>query len=643
MAIFVPEFADWQSAFLSALSSLGGVPPKEILDDGKLHRFSVNGKKGNLSGWYAVFNDADIVGGVIGNWGTGEKLNWHWSSRMISSGEKILLADKWAEAKRKADIEHAEAQKKAIKTAQNKWDSCTEAMDDHPYLIKKQINAYGIRIGQDRLYVPLMDETGQIVSLQSIDDDGNKLFMKDGRIKGCYYLIGSPRDELLVAEGYATAASLYEATGKPVMVVFNAGNYISAIKSILIKFPNIKLTICADNDAHKHDNVGLAKGQEAAKEFRCGLVYPKFQEVNENHTDFNDFFCLNGKESVKSLFENVVKPQLKFQLLPFDSLLHFPKPKWVLDGIFTENSFGVIYGKPASGKTFVALDMALCVSHGLQWHGQDVRQGSVLYIAGEGVAGLSKRLKAWTAQNAKNEPSPPFYAITANVNFRDATDVQELNNSINSLCQQFSLIIIDTVARAMIGSEENSSTDMGLFINACDQIRTTSRAAVIGIHHSGKDDEKGMRGSTALLGAVDCVVKVSRDDNDLILLENEKQKDAEEFKEMTFRGVQIATGIYETSMIIEPAQESDVYQKTVNKKVDLYLEALQDAIISDNSTIRGLPACHVNNWRHICYNRMLGGDNQESMRQAFFRARKRLQTSKQITIDGDFVAIVSNS
>jgi len=263
-----------------------------------------------------------------------------------------------------------------------------------------------------------------------------------------------------------------------------------------------------------------------------------------------------------------------------------------------------------------------------------------LYIAGEGRGGLPKRLRAWSSQNAKDASSPPFYAIAASVNMRQPDDVNSIIAAIDALGQKFSLIVIDTVARSILGGDENSSTDMGLFVAACDAIKDHTGASVIGVHHSGKDEEKGMRGSSALLGAVDTVVQVSQEVEGKVVLKNEKQKDAEPFKDMVFNSVIIATGIDETSLVLELADNQTVYQKKVTAKVDLYLEALCDAIGEDNKTLNNVPATTQVRWRDLCYRRALGGDTVEAKKQALYRARKRLTEERKICVDGDLVSYI---
>ncbi|MDA7809258.1 helicase RepA family protein, partial [bacterium] len=195
----------------------------------------------------------------------------------------------------------------------------------------------------------------------------------------------------------------------------------------------------------------------------------------------------------------------------------------LVEGLISENSFCVMYGAPGSGKSFCALDIGLSIASGMPWHDKQTQQGSVLYIAGEGVGGLKRRVKAFHTHHGLSSIGS-FHVLQQAVNFRDEQSVQRLLRSIDREDGNFQAVFVDTVARALPGSDENSATDMGAFVDACDRIRHHTGAAVIGVHHSGKDVSRGMRGSSALLGAVDTSIEVKNSDG-VICLKNEKQKD----------------------------------------------------------------------------------------------------------------------
>jgi putative DNA primase/helicase len=155
--------------------------------------------------------------------------------------------------------------------------------------------------------IPLRAD-GEIQSLQFINADGTKRFLTDGRIKGCYLSIGSPQDVIYICEGYATGASIYEATGAAVVVAFNAGNLLTVSQAIRAKYPTIKLVMCADDDANQ---TGVTIANEAASVVGGYVVIPDFGEPRpENATDFNDLYQLKGLEAVKLGVAQVARVQI---------------------------------------------------------------------------------------------------------------------------------------------------------------------------------------------------------------------------------------------------------------------------------------------------------------------------------------------
>ena len=126
-----------------------------------------------------------------------------------------------------------------------------------------------------------MRADGALHSLQFISEDGGKRFLSGGRVVGCYFSIGQTQDAaaLCIAEGFATGATIFEATGYPVAVAFNAGNLLAVAKAMREKFPDLPLIVCADDDRNTDGNPGLTKATEAARAVGGLLVIPEFVEV----------------------------------------------------------------------------------------------------------------------------------------------------------------------------------------------------------------------------------------------------------------------------------------------------------------------------------------------------------------------------
>ena len=271
--------------FRTAMVKAGLFIKAPIVTDGRLHRFYVEGdKRGSKNGWYALYCD-DFPAGAYGCWKRGISETWcATSDTELSQEQREQNRRRMIEAQKARKAEEDKRRKSAQQKAQHIWASVTQASDTHPYLVKKDIKNYGLGLYKDLLVVPMRNSIGNLHSLQFIDCDGNKRFLSGGLKKGCYFAIGSPTDSLCIAEGYATAATLYQVTNLPVAVAFDAGNLMPVAQSLRAKFPHIEIIICADNDEHTPGNPGLTKAREAAISVSALLAVPPC------NGDFNDLF-----------------------------------------------------------------------------------------------------------------------------------------------------------------------------------------------------------------------------------------------------------------------------------------------------------------------------------------------------------------
>jgi inner membrane protein len=235
-----------------------------------------------------------------------------------------------SEARRQAaEQERQQTQQRVKGTAQKIWNSSRPASLSHPYLAAKGITnpdaIAGLRQNEykdnDNLIIPVLYEN-EIVNLQSINQDGGKRFLAGGQVQGAYAFIGKADDVekvgVVMAEGYATAASIYEATGKPVIIAFDAGNMVAVAERLAQKLPqNVPVVIAVDNDASQ---TGIKKARQAAAllgdrataiqpEFSMTLIqqYQKGKGVDEKGrpplpSDFNDLHKLAGLEAVRQSF-----------------------------------------------------------------------------------------------------------------------------------------------------------------------------------------------------------------------------------------------------------------------------------------------------------------------------------------------------
>lgn len=272
-----------QPDFKSSMSAAGLLTKDPITPDGKLHRFHVEGDKpGSENGWYVFYGDS-LPAGAFGSWKTGFKGTWcAKAENTLSPAEREEYRQRMEAARKTREAEEQARRTAAREKAAGIWEAAAPAPDNHPYLVKKGVRNHGLRMHNGALVVPMRDTYGILHSLQFIDGEGNKRFLSGGLKKGCYFTLGSPVESFCIAEGFATAATIYESTGLAVAVAFDAGNLLTVAQAIRAKFPHIKITVCADNDEHTPGNPGLTKAREAAAAVGALLAVPPVAG------DFND-------------------------------------------------------------------------------------------------------------------------------------------------------------------------------------------------------------------------------------------------------------------------------------------------------------------------------------------------------------------
>jgi KaiC/GvpD/RAD55 family RecA-like ATPase len=218
-----------------------------------------------------------------------------------------------------------------------------------------------------------------------------------------------------------------------------------------------------------------------------------------------------------------------FRFIPGGELIADIQPvQWLVERYIEANSMAVMFGEPGAGKSFIALDMACCIATGEMWQGFPVKQGAVFYIAGEGHSGISRRLKAWSLHRGV-VPENVMVSNTA-VPLTDAESVKTLVRIIGAMVNKYgapALIVVDTLARNFGGLDENSTKDMGLFVQHMDRLKHELQTTVLVVHHTGQGDKSRARGSIALKGATDIELRVEVKAGGTIALQTTKMKDAE--------------------------------------------------------------------------------------------------------------------
>ncbi|MFI3188979.1 MAG: DUF927 domain-containing protein [Methylococcales bacterium] len=303
------------------------------------------GKIGWYIGWTKYVEGKDIVCCTAGDWTKGNDAlltykSWEGdNSHRFSQSDLEAIRKTQAEQQRKVDAEKAKQHKKAAEKAQQDWLTLSET-GNSLYLESKGVKAQGVRFGSDKkegdyIAVPVCNDDG-IKGLQliydtplSYDPTRNKTFSLGTDKKGSFYLIGtlSPLIPVCFVEGYATAASIHEATNYPVVMCFDVGNIKPVVSAWRKKYPQQNFIICADNDQWKKENVGVDRATDTAKTHDCFLAIPDFtgltktkgwivhglgfmcfSDIETKPTDFNDLHRLAGLDAVRTALANVSKP-----------------------------------------------------------------------------------------------------------------------------------------------------------------------------------------------------------------------------------------------------------------------------------------------------------------------------------------------
>ena len=312
--------------FRDAMTAAGLAFDGEIIADGALHRAKVNGDR-NPNSFYTLHLDG-MPAGIFGCWKRGIKEAWcAVSTDKLTEAERADRDRLWKQQQAERDADRQRQQNEAAAAAAAILAAAQPAPADHPYLLRKAVSAYpGVMMGgwpqrqrDNCLLIPLRTADGLLATVQAIFPapaalgGRDKDFLKGGAKAGAHFVIGDlhTADTVIIAEGYATAATLHEATGYAAVMAVDAGN-LRPVAEILKKLHLKKrFIIAADND-RKEDgsNPGVKAATAAAKAVKGIVAIPSFNSPLEDDipgTDFNDLAALRGLEAVREQIENAVQ------------------------------------------------------------------------------------------------------------------------------------------------------------------------------------------------------------------------------------------------------------------------------------------------------------------------------------------------
>lgn len=240
-----------------------------------------------------------------------------------------------------------------------------------------------------------------------------------------------------------------------------------------------------------------------------------------------------------------------FQLTTVQDFLHRHPPKWLIKKVLPQAALGVLFGESGSGKSFAALDMAMATARGIDWRGRKVKRCRVAYIAAEGVGGFRNRVDAYTRANNLDpqEFRDWFRIIERAPNMMEKKDALELAKALLAW-GHVGLVVVDTWAQVTPGANENAGDDMGKALGHCKGLHTATRAMILLIHHSGKDQSRGARGWSGLKAAADVEMEVVHNAGARVL-EITKQKDGESGMRFGFVLAKVPLGMDEDGEVFD--------------------------------------------------------------------------------------------
>lgn len=329
--------------FRAAMLEQGINVAEPIIADGRLRRYHVDGdKRGSRNAWAILHMDARPAG----MFGCNRRFGPHkfrWSAKSAASvdltpEDRRDMLELFRRRRAERDAAEAARRAAAAERAQAIWDAALPLVgsDSHPYLQRKGVKPHGVRLGRWEtvsietgevrlvsdmaLLVPICDRTRKLHSLQAIfPNDKNPLrrgkdFLRDGEKRGMFHAIGTPKEVdgrrvFVLAEGYATAASVHEATGHCVLTCFDAGNLLPVAKALRERQPKALIVFAADNDRWTTEplaNPGVHHATFAAQEVGGVVAIPTFVDLEDHPTDFNDLALLEGADMVADFITRAI-------------------------------------------------------------------------------------------------------------------------------------------------------------------------------------------------------------------------------------------------------------------------------------------------------------------------------------------------
>ena len=409
------------------------------------------------------------------------------------------------------------------------WGRCLPATAAHPYAQAKGLAGApleGLRVLPEgdplriagepmagALVVPAYGPDGALQSLQVVavgdaaarlkaQGKSAKMNLPGAPMAGAFFVVGDvlPGAPLYVCEGVGTAWACWQATGAAAVVCFGWGSVARVAADLRQRDASASLVLVPD----------VGKEQDAAEIAQAvGAAVAYMPQGEAQNFDANDLAQRDGADVLAELLEAATeppKPAPRYKLLGADELRDLPPLAWRVRGVLPAVGLAALYGPSASGKSFLAFDMAAAIAEGQRWFDCRVEAAPVVYAALEGEAGFKLRAQAWETSRGRALPDG-LRMMLQPFKLTDGQDVLDLA----AVVPAGAVVVVDTLNRAAPTADENSSRDMGEILEAAKTLQTLTRGLVLLVHHTGKNAAAGLRGHSSLFAAMDAAIEVSRD------------------------------------------------------------------------------------------------------------------------------------
>ena len=629
------SFNDWeiQQQVLDFMIHNGIIPYDQnmpIFSDGSIHRFRTqDDHQGDTSGSYCIFSE-HWPAGWVQDWRNGPAINWSFQRDKLNDEALSFFDDKrYKEARKKSKIRQDELlhqrqqkQTEASELARIQFEQARPAPDDHKYLQNKNVPVLGLHIMDDALVVPLRDVNNRFMSLQWIYPNGGKKYFPDAPKKAAFYSIAldciTQNQPILIAEGYATMATIYELTGYPCVAAMDCHNLMPVAESLKAKYPNNKIIFMADNDFKTNGNPGITHAQNACDKLHLhGVIPPEFKP-DDNGSDWNDYARIYGEDNTKAILQKKIRyyclPKHRQELADRVEVINaevlrktiFPPVKWAVEG-FLPSGCTILAGSPKIGKSILALHLALGVAVGGTVLGKiQVEKGEVLYLALEdNKRRLQERINGSDLTD-ENGNVPTLECLTL------ATQVPRQHEGGLDFIEWWleehpdaRLIIIDTLQkfRKLLSGKGSMYAEDYECISQIKAIADKWDVPVLIIHHLKKAKEESdwlneFSGSQGIAGSADTLfsLKRQRTDNHAVLHRTGRDVEEKDFSMRIDRFGWVLEGDAELFTMpewkrqildylkehgtISPAKLAEVYNMNINTAQQNLRRLVRDDILT---------------------------------------------------------------